>query len=84
MKTINGTWVSEAVGEGQSTYEIFAAIDAKTRNCELMWTDEFVGDNGDTYSGQYSYVGDEPLGEGVGRLFSSNGYSWNATWKNGE
>ena len=44
LKTINGTWVSETTGEGQSSYEIFAAIDAKTRNCEYMWTDERKGE----------------------------------------
>ena len=78
LKTVNGTWTDETTTEGQSSYEIFAAIDARTRNCEFMWTDEEVG-VGYTYTGQYILNGSEMQYEGVGKLVKSEVLIWSST-----
>ena len=51
-----------------------------------MWTDEYLGDNGETYSGQYNPDSlDAPYKpyEGVGELVYDNGIYVSATWKIG-
>ena len=76
---------------GVSTYSIFKAVDAKTRNCGYGWVTDMPDSNGDSYTGQ---VDENNLKSGVGVLLpvwpeSGNdtiGYqysTWESDVKNG-